>query len=112
MDPKWHCEDSNTRCGCAPKIVLTGRLEAKIAGQLVEIEAADSKVTVRVESLKTAWLLRRSINSFLLSSVRDQNISLSLKIGTRVNLNVLPQPSTVVRWVVPALHGSRKKPEQ
>lgn len=82
---------------------MTGRLEGSLFGRSVEIEAVGSQIVVRVESLRTAWLMRGIASGGLLEALRVRDLSLTLRIGSKIDLELLPNPSLLVRWFVPAL---------
>lgn len=102
MGSQWYYEDSHSRFGFGPKLILTGRLEGSLFGRSVEIEAAGSQLVVRVRSLRTAWLVRGIASRELIEALRVRKLSLNLRIGSKFNLQLLPNPPSFVRWFVPA----------
>lgn len=80
---------------------MTGRLEGSLFGRSVEIEAAGSQIVVRVDSLRTAWLMRGIASSGLVEALRLRDLSLTLRIRSKIELELLPKPSVFVRWLSP-----------
>lgn len=102
MNYQWHHENSHSRFGFGPKLILTGRLECSLFGRSVEIEAAGSKLVVKVANLRTAWLMRNMARKGLIETLRVCNVSVMLQIGSKFNLQLLPNPPLFLRWFVPS----------
>lgn len=74
-------------------------------GRLVEIEAEAGKLSLRLDSFRSAWRLRQSVNTSLiplLKAIRDQQLECQLLVGSIV-FKVLPNPTLTTRLLVPAL---------
>ena len=107
MDPLRHNEDSHTRHGFGPKLTVTGWLEGTLFGRPVQLEASGRDLVLQIANLRSAWRLRRTAAGGilpLLRSLHEYGISLRVRIGTRLTLEVLPRPSLGLRLIVPALN--------
>lgn len=98
-------EDTHARHGCGPKLTVTGRLAGTLDGRPVEVQAAGHDIRVSVANLRAAWLLRRSVFGMMpvLRVAQAAGLGLRLSVASRTTVEVLPEPSFVLRLLVPAL---------
>jgi hypothetical protein len=109
MGALWHAENPHTQHRLVPKLTLTGRLEGTFRGRPVEIEADDRELLIRVPNLRSAWGLRRGVTSStfrILRAIRDVGLRLTLRVGTRLSVPILPDPHLAVRLTMPSLRFS------
>jgi hypothetical protein len=95
--------------GRSPKLELTGRLEGTFRDRPVQLEAGGRELTVRVPDLRSAWALRRGVAEStlpMLRAIRDSGLKLTLRIGSRWALPILPEPHVAVRLTLPSLSFS------
>ncbi len=104
MGPKWYHEDSHARSGFKPKLILTGRLSGTFAGRPVEIESEENLLRVKLDSLQSALELRHSVTTLspLLRLADTMSLDMRVQVGF-LDVRILPNPSTVVRWLAPGL---------
>jgi hypothetical protein len=75
-----------------------------VFGRPVVIRAEGKNLTLELDSFRSAWSLRKFANSPslpLLKTVRDMSLSLDLRIGSMLSLNIIPNASLPVRWMIP-----------
>jgi hypothetical protein len=75
-------------------------------GRLVEIEADAGKLSLRLDSFRSAWRLRHSAKSSLiplLKAIHDQKLDFQVVVGSFV-LKLLPKPTFASRMLVPELN--------
>ena len=102
----WHTQDHYARCGFGPKLTVTGRLAGSLLGRPVELEASGRELLLRIPNLRSAWRLRRSASTSihpLLRSLSAYGIALRVRVGSRLTVEVLPQPSFGLRLLMPSL---------
>lgn len=102
-----HPQDHDARFGFGPKLTVTGRLAGSLLGRPVELEAFGRELLLRIPNLRSAWRLRRSASTSihpLLRSLRACNIALRVRVGSRMTVEVLPEPSFGLRLLVPSLN--------
>lgn len=88
---------------------MTGRLQGRVFGRPVELVAAGSELSLRLADVRSAWRLRGSAKASLrplLHALRVYGVVLRVKIGSRFEAEVLPNPSFLVRLLLPNLDGS------
>lgn len=88
---------------------MTGRLQGTLFGRPVELKAAGDELLLELADLKSAWRLRRSLRYSmlpLLRVLRFYGVSLRVRTGSRLTVEVLPRPSFALRVLVPALNVS------
>ena len=101
-------EDSHSRYGYFPKLMVAGRLNGTFADRPVVITADDSGVTIDVSSLRSAWQLRTYVHSVVpvLQWMKAGHIPLTVRVGRYVSMPVLPQPSLLVKLLTASLTKS------
>ena len=107
MDPFRHVKNSHPRHEFSTKLTVTGRLDGTQFGRPVGLEASGREVLLRIDNLRSAWRLRRSVTSTVKSLLRvlsRSGIALRVRIGSRLTVEVLPKPSSALRVLVPALN--------
>jgi hypothetical protein len=90
-------------------MTLTGRLQVEHSGRPVQIEAVGSEVVFRVANLRSAWKLRGSttqVTPSTLAAFRRLGLRVRLKIGSWLDLGVLPKPHLLIRFLLPALRAA------
>ncbi len=72
----------------------------------VEIVTADKQILIRVTGLRTLLAMRRSAGTPLepvFAALRKFGFEVKIQFGTKLSLELLPNPSALVRWFVPSL---------
>ena len=103
-------QDPHARRRAGPKLTVTGRLHGTADRRPVEIEADGRDLLIRVPGLRAAWSVRRSVSvstAPFLRAVRSEGVCVRLRIGRFLTMQVLPNPSIVLRCLVPGLRFAR-----
>lgn len=106
MGLKRRAEDTDSGHRVGPKLTVTGRLEGSFASRPVELLAEGRQLSLRVQNLRSAWILRQTTSAAtapLMRTLRGHGIGLQLNIGRRWKIEVLPKPNIVLRMLVPSL---------
>jgi hypothetical protein len=112
MGCEWNPSHPHSRFGVRPKLTVAGRLEGTFAGRPVEIEATGRDFVFRVQSLRSAWGLRRGVNRStvpLLRALGEHGVHVRVEVGAHVSVELVPDPPLALRlfFAFVGLPGSR-----
>lgn len=84
------------------RLIVEGRLDGTLDGRPVTITADEKGICLTVDSVGSAWRLRRQLPSFggVFAELQRGQVPVRLRIGTLGELPVLPRPNWIPRWVV------------
>ena len=106
MGSKRRAEDPDSGHRAGPKLTVTGRLEGSFASRPVELLAEGREMSLRVENLRSAWILGKTTSAAtapFMRTLRGYGIRLHLNIGRRWRIDLLPKPNLFLRMLVPSL---------
>ena len=98
-------EDSHERHGHVPKLIVAGRFDGTFDGRPVVITSDENGVVLRVSGLRSVWRLRKFARTLTagLAVLKSHRVPLSLHIGNVLAVELLPQPHTAVKLLMPGL---------
>jgi hypothetical protein len=104
MDPERDDEDPHRGCRSAPKLILAGQIDCMVDGRLVRLIAERKDMVLTVERWRTLLTIRRS-SRLLIQSLREfitrSDIRLFVRIGWLGRVEVHPNPSFLIRMLLP-----------
>jgi hypothetical protein len=107
-----HDQDPDAGLRLGPKLTVTGRLSLMCDGRPVELAAGGREIVLRVPSLRSAWAFRRGLSATtlpLMRAVAETGCRLVLRIGARLELELLPETHFLLRMLYPSLHCARQE---
>jgi len=104
MGLEWDCENPHGGIGPTPKLTMAGRIDGEVNGRPVSLTAEGQTVVFSAKSVRTLLTLRRSWRSMahlLRALLTRSDVRLLVRIGWLGSVEVLPNPSCLVRRLLP-----------
>ena len=104
MGSDWDHEDPHRGRGATPKLRLAGRIDGMVDGRPVSLVAARQDLVLTVKRWRTLLTIRRtspSLTEPLRAFLTRSNIRLFVRISWFGRVEVHPNPSFLVRMLIP-----------
>lgn len=104
MGLEWGCEGPHGRSGPTPKLTVAGRIDGEVDGRPVSLTAERQTLVFSANSVRTLLTLRRSWRSMvqpLRALLTRSDVRLLVRVGWLGGVEVLPNPSYLVRRLLP-----------
>lgn len=103
-------QDPDKGYGRLPKLIVAGRLTGTLNGRPVVIEADDRGLLIRLSSIRSAWVVRRTAQAcdWLWEWLARSRIGVRLSIAGLMTVEIAPSPSGLVRLFLSGLEKRRE----